>query len=199
MVKALSDHELSVCEWGDDYSLYGIDRVIHLGAISDTRCQDWAALSKQNVSFSLALIARCQERGIPIQVASSASVYGPNNTTFNETDSVEPANMYAKSKALIEEFVKSLTPKAPIQVFRYFNVTARMRTIRENKHPHSTSLGNRQRQVKLSYLRAVRTSNGTSYMLTKLLKYTSSFLILPCQVFGMSALARPFRLKTLLA
>jgi len=122
MVKALSDHELSVCEWGDDYSLYGIDRVIHLGAISDTRCQDWAALSKQNVSFSLALIARCQERGIPIQVASSASVYGPNNTTFNETDSVEPANMYAKSKALIEEFVKSLTPKAPIQVFRYFNV-----------------------------------------------------------------------------
>lgn len=122
MVKALSDHELSLCEWGDNYSLYRIDQVIHLGAISDTRCKDWDALRKQNVEFSLTLIERCQQKRIPIQIASSAAVYGPDNTTFCETDPVNPVNMYAKSKVLVEEYLTKITPVSPVQIFRYFNV-----------------------------------------------------------------------------
>jgi ADP-L-glycero-D-manno-heptose 6-epimerase len=122
MVKAMADHDLDLCEWGDEYSLYGIDRVIHLGAISDTRCQDWVALRKQNVGFTITLMERCQKYGIPIQMASSASVYGPNNTTFREDDPVAPANLYAESKALIEEYFHTMRPVSPIQIFRYFNV-----------------------------------------------------------------------------
>jgi ADP-L-glycero-D-manno-heptose 6-epimerase len=122
MVKALSEHDLNLCEWGDQYSLYGIDRVIHLGAISDTRCQDWPALRKQNVGFSITLIEQCQKYGIPIQIASSASVYGPDNTTFNEDDPVAPANLYAESKALVEQYFCEMTPTSPVQIFRYFNV-----------------------------------------------------------------------------
>lgn len=122
MVKALADHDLDLCEWGDEYSLYGIDRVIHLGAISDTRCDDWIALRKQNLGFTITLMERCQRLGIPIQVASSASVYGPDNTTFRETDPIAPANMYAGSKALIELYFKTMRPVTPIQIFRYFNV-----------------------------------------------------------------------------
>jgi ADP-L-glycero-D-manno-heptose 6-epimerase len=122
MVKALPDHDLDLCEWGDDYSLYGIDRVIHLGAISDTRCDDWVALRKQNVGYSITLMERCQEYEIPIQLASSASVYGPDNTTFKETDPVAPANLYAESKALIERYFHEMRPIAPVQIFRYFNV-----------------------------------------------------------------------------
>jgi ADP-L-glycero-D-manno-heptose 6-epimerase len=122
MVKALADHDLNLCEWGDDYSLYGIDRVIHLGAISDTRCTDWMALRKQNVGFTITLMERCQKAGIPIQIASSASVYGPNNTTFKETDPVAPANLYAESKAMVEAYFHTMKPAAPVQLFRYFNV-----------------------------------------------------------------------------
>jgi len=122
MVKALSDHELDLCDWGDEYSLYGIDRVIHLGAISDTRCQDWSALRKQNFSFSVTLMERCQKYGIPIQIASSASVYGPHNTTFCETDPVAPANLYAESQALVENYFHNMRPESPVQIFRYFNV-----------------------------------------------------------------------------
>lgn len=122
MVKGMSDHNLELCEWGDEYSLHGIDRVIHLGAISDTRCDDWLALRKQNVSFTITLMERCQRAGIPIQIASSASVYGPNNTTFKETDPVDPANLYAESKALIEQYFHTMKPTSPIQIFRYFNV-----------------------------------------------------------------------------
>lgn len=122
MVKALSDHELDLCEWGDQYSLYGIDQVIHLGAISDTRCQDWIALRKQNVGYTITLMERCQKYGIPIQIASSASVYGLHNTTFKESDPVAPANLYAESKALVEAYFANMRPVSPVHIFRYFNV-----------------------------------------------------------------------------
>jgi ADP-L-glycero-D-manno-heptose 6-epimerase len=123
MVKALDDHELSLYEWGEPaYDLSGLDMVIHLGAISDTRCQDWTALKQQNVDFTITLIDRCQKHGIPLQIASSASVYGLNNTTFKESDPVAPANMYALSKVLVERYFHEITPTAPVQLFRYFNV-----------------------------------------------------------------------------
>ena len=48
MVKALSNHDLSLFEWGDTDIPLDVDRVIHLGAISDTRCTDWDALFLQN-------------------------------------------------------------------------------------------------------------------------------------------------------
>jgi ADP-L-glycero-D-manno-heptose 6-epimerase len=122
MVKALAKHDLDLCEWGDEYSLYGIDRVIHLGAISDTRCNDWVALRKQNVGFTITLMERCQLYKIPLQIASSASVYGPNNATFKEDDPVVPANLYAESKHLIERYFQMMSPISPVQIFRYFNV-----------------------------------------------------------------------------
>jgi ADP-L-glycero-D-manno-heptose 6-epimerase len=64
----------------------------------------------------------CQDRRIPIQISSSASVYGPNNTTFRETDDIYPVNLYAKSKAAIETYFEMIYPVSPIQIFRYFNV-----------------------------------------------------------------------------
>ena len=123
MVKALADHDLSLYEWGDpDYGLSRLDMVIHLGAISDTRCDNWSALRQQNVDFTTALMDRCQMYRVPLQIASSASVYGLNNTTFKESDPVAPANMYARSKAMVESYFKQMQPVSPVQLFRYFNV-----------------------------------------------------------------------------
>jgi ADP-L-glycero-D-manno-heptose 6-epimerase len=124
MVSALSkDHQIIGYEWGDKpYSLEGIDRVIHLGAISATTCTDEQALKTQNYDYSVRLISGCVQRNIPIQIASSASVYGVNNTTFKETDPVDPQNLYAKSKADIEAFCGGLDASSPVQLFRYFNV-----------------------------------------------------------------------------
>lgn len=123
MVKALSHHDLSLYEWGDEtYQLDGIEHVIHLGAISDTRCRDWNALKRQNVDFTIDLMERCQALEIPLQISSSASVYGLKNTTFKETDIPDPANMYAQSKSMIEDYFSQMQPTSPIQLFRYFNV-----------------------------------------------------------------------------
>lgn len=117
------DHELVLYEWGEQNpSLDGVDRVIHLGAISSTTCTDERALKAQNYDYSVRLISECVERRIPIQIASSASVYGIQNTTFKETDPVDPQNLYAKSKAAVESFCGGLKTKSPVQLFRYFNV-----------------------------------------------------------------------------
>ena len=123
MVKALADHDLSLYEWGDpDYDLAELDQVIHLGAISDTRCDNWSALRQQNVDFTTNLMRRCQTHRVPLQISSSASVYGLHNTTFRESDPAAPANMYARSKVMVEAYFKQMKPVSPVQLFRYFNV-----------------------------------------------------------------------------
>ena len=110
-------------EWGElDYDLTGIDRVIHLGAISDTTYTDTRQLLIQNYYFTESLVHDCNRAGIPIQIASSASVYGTDNTTFRESDFPAPKNHYAWSKYLVEEFCNTHQFDIPVQVFRYFNV-----------------------------------------------------------------------------
>lgn len=125
MVTKLMDHghEVIGYEWGDsDYSLNGIDRVIHLGAISSTTEQNTSKLLKQNVYFSYKLVDECVESNIPIQIASSASVYGTENTTFKEDDFPYPVNFYSMSKLMVEDYCMRKKPQGPIQLFRYFNV-----------------------------------------------------------------------------
>lgn len=110
-------------EWGEsEYSLDGIDRVIHLGAISDTTYSNVRQLLLQNYYFTETLINNCNNQGIPIQIASSASVYGTDNVTFKETDFPAPKNHYAWSKYLVEEYCNTHSFNIPVQVFRYFNV-----------------------------------------------------------------------------
>jgi ADP-L-glycero-D-manno-heptose 6-epimerase len=117
------DHDLVLYELGEEHpSLDGVDQVIHLGAISSTTCTDKQALKTQNYDYSVWLILECVKRQIPIQVASSASVYGTKNMTFKETDAVDPQNLYAKSKAAVEAFCGGLKATSPVQLFRYFNV-----------------------------------------------------------------------------
>ena len=124
MWKALeSEHNLVGYEWGDAiYSLRGIDHVIHLGAISSTTYTDTRQLLLQNYHFSAALVENCNKAGIPIHIASSASVYGIDNRTMVETDFPAPRNHYAWSKYLMEEYCMSRVWNVPVQLFRYFNV-----------------------------------------------------------------------------
>ena len=123
MVKALSEHDLVLYEWGDGtVPLMGVDRVIHLGAISSTTCMDVHAVMEQNYFFTIDLLNLCNLYSIPIQIASSASIYGLNNLSFCEDDEPNPSNYYAQSKYLVEHFVKRTKFSIPVQLFRYFNV-----------------------------------------------------------------------------
>lgn len=125
-------------EWGDGHwSLDGIDRVIHLGAISSTACSDWDQLQKQNVDFSLDLLNACASRRIPFQFASSASVYGCHATTFSEEDTPDPQTFYARSKRMVEEYILSRDWPMPVQAFRYFNVYGPHEYHKDQPSPHT--------------------------------------------------------------
>jgi ADP-L-glycero-D-manno-heptose 6-epimerase len=125
MVLALKrDHELAFYDWGDpDPEIKGLDWVIHLGAISSTVETDVERVLAQNLDFSIWLHKQCCKHNVNLQWASSASVYGPNNTTFSEQDPADPRSPYAWSKYLFERYLKSNScSNIHVQGFRYFNV-----------------------------------------------------------------------------
>jgi len=90
-----------------------ITAVFHLGAISDTTCEDYDALYFTNIDLSHHLSHFCGERGIPFIYASSASVYGNGDG---------PLNLYAQSKEHFDRVMIATAPSSPWYGLRFFNV-----------------------------------------------------------------------------
>ena len=98
------------------------DRVIHLGAISDTTEKDVDKILKQNYEFSIKMLELCDTFGTTFMYASSASVYGQGKD-FKENSPVDPQSPYAWSKYLFDRFVQSVSEyQVNVQGFRFFNV-----------------------------------------------------------------------------
>jgi ADP-L-glycero-D-manno-heptose 6-epimerase len=94
-----------------------VEMIIHQGAISSTTETDIRKIYKYNVEFTLSLFEKAIQYQIPVKYASSASVYGLEESIFN------PLNQYAISKLQIDYWVLDNLSKFPlIQGFRYFNV-----------------------------------------------------------------------------
>jgi ADP-L-glycero-D-manno-heptose 6-epimerase len=124
MTNALKDeHELSFYELGDPEPTFeNLDWVVHLGAITSTTERNVEKVMKYNHDFSCIMLITCQQYGVNLQYASSASVYGLN-TSFKETDPVDPRSPYAWSKYLFDRSVLSQQfNDIRVQGFRYFNV-----------------------------------------------------------------------------
>lgn len=104
--------------------IHDIDVVIHLGAISSTTERNVEKLMDYNLAWSIELAEICRERGILLQFASSASVYGKGNyIPMKEDHDCDPLNMYATSKYLFEQYLKlPMNKDLRWQAFRYFNV-----------------------------------------------------------------------------
>jgi ADP-L-glycero-D-manno-heptose 6-epimerase len=95
-----------------------VEKIIHLGAISNTTETDMDLLYDHNVRFTLKLFEKACEHGIPLDYASSASVYG-NSKDY----SLSPLNYYAVTKMLVDMYVEDNIESFPlIRGFRFFNV-----------------------------------------------------------------------------
>ena len=91
--------------------------ILHQGAISSTTEKNIRLLYNYNIEFTLALLEKARDHGIPIKYASSASVYGNLDGIPN------PINHYAMSKLQIDYWVQdNIDDFKFIQGFRYFNV-----------------------------------------------------------------------------
>jgi ADP-L-glycero-D-manno-heptose 6-epimerase len=104
---------------------YKIDLIFHLGANSSTTEKNLSSIIKDNFFYSKDLIDYCLKKKIKIIYASSASIYGINNSNFTEKASFEPSNYYSLTKALLDIYVLDVLKKfkkANILGLRYFNV-----------------------------------------------------------------------------
>ena len=107
-----------------------IDGIIHLGAISDTTCEDWSKLLYYNIEASLEMVKLSRRFKVPLVYASSAAVYGDGKHGYSDTHSknsvYEPLNLYGKSKLeadkLILDQLNNDINDDSIYGLRFFNV-----------------------------------------------------------------------------
>ncbi len=101
--------------------------VFHNGACSDTTNSDVHYMMANNFDYSTVLLRRCMDAGTRIIYASSASVYGFSQHSYqNESDDLQPRNVYAKSKALFDDYAcMFMDHQSQIVGLRYFNVYGR--------------------------------------------------------------------------
>ena len=113
---------MSVREFADKVSM-----VFHNGACSDTTNNDIHYMMANNFDYSTVLLRRCMDSETRIIYASSASVYGFSSyTSQSESDDLQPRNVYAKSKALFDDYAGMFMDyRSQIVGLRYFNVYGR--------------------------------------------------------------------------
>jgi len=98
--------------------------IFHEGACSDTMETDGRYMMENNYRYTVSLLDYCQNEGVPLLYASSASVYG-GGTMFSESREHEaPLNVYGYSKFLFDQYVRRMWQNKTAQIvgFRYFNV-----------------------------------------------------------------------------
>lgn len=121
-------HELHTCSlrnvpWAD---LPKIDICFHLAANNDTLCKKEFEVMDINYHSSIYVFKSLAERGCSRFIySSSASVYGNQETPFNEaTTLLNGLNYYAKSKIAFEKFAKEFSSRNKVVCIglRYTNV-----------------------------------------------------------------------------
>jgi len=100
------------------------DLVFHLGACSDTTEWDGRYMMASNYTYSKLLLNYCSEQKIPFIYASSGAVYGCGREFRVDRACEAPANIYAYSKFLFDQYVRAMLPRTSSQIvgLRYFNV-----------------------------------------------------------------------------
>jgi ADP-L-glycero-D-manno-heptose 6-epimerase len=100
--------------------------IFHLGANSSTTEKDADSLIKNNTEFTKKLILFSINNNIKLIYASSASVYGAGNLSYDDSDEITPKliplNMYGFSKKLVDEWVIKNKLTNNVVGLRFFNV-----------------------------------------------------------------------------
>jgi len=112
---------------------YGIQGIVHMGAISSTTELDADKIMRNNFRLSLDLWNWCTAHHVPLVYASSAATYGDGNQGFVDDETTDglaelrPMNPYGFSKHLFDRRVARMVaegkPKPPQWAgLKFFNV-----------------------------------------------------------------------------
>ena len=108
--------------WLEIFKDRPLDAIFHLASITDTTVLDEKKMIYDNVEgfrniLELALSKKCS-----VVYASSAAVYGSQETPMKEEDAGRPNNVYGFSKWVMDQLARSYAKQLKVVGLRYFNV-----------------------------------------------------------------------------
>lgn len=117
--------DLATLDLDDQFGEERFDAIFHLASITDTTNHDQFRQVHDNVESFRRLLSFARPRRTRIIYASSAATYGAATVASTETRAAAPANVYAFSKAIMDNLARRAAGESPQWVIvglRYFNV-----------------------------------------------------------------------------
>ncbi|WP_343551224.1 NAD-dependent epimerase/dehydratase family protein [Pantoea sp.] len=116
-------NEDSLTEWISEFQP---DSIVHTAAITNVMHNDLSEIYRTNVIYTenlLNAIARSCSKKVNVIVASTAGVYGNNQSeNIEETSLATPNNHYSYSKLIVEHLCSHYRDKFNINIVRPFNI-----------------------------------------------------------------------------
>jgi ADP-L-glycero-D-manno-heptose 6-epimerase len=116
---------LATLDWQEQFGEERFDTIFHLASITDTTNHDQFEQVHDNVESFRRLLNFARPRRTRVVYASSASTYGAAISASTESATAAPANVYAFSKAIMDNVASRAAQESPAWIIvgvRYFNV-----------------------------------------------------------------------------
>jgi len=113
---------LATLDWRQQFGDEKFDAIFHLASITDTTLHDQFVQVHDNVESFRRLLNFAKPNKTRIIYASSAATYGAASSASVETNGAAPANVYAFSKAIMDNLANRQLKDWIIVGLRYFNV-----------------------------------------------------------------------------
>jgi ADP-L-glycero-D-manno-heptose 6-epimerase len=117
--------DLAKLNWRERFGDEKFDAIFHLASITDTTNHNQFEQTHDNVESFRRLLEFARPTRTRVIFASSASIYGATTEASTESTDAAPANIYAFSKAIMDNIATRLARENPdwtIIGVRYFNV-----------------------------------------------------------------------------
>ena len=116
---------LATLDWPEQFGDEKFDAIFHLASITDTTLHDQFIQVHDNVESFRRILNFARPTKTRIVFASSASTYGPATEASVESNGAAPANIYAFSKAILDNIAIRAAKESTDWIIiglRYFNV-----------------------------------------------------------------------------
>ncbi len=116
---------LATLDWKEQFGDERFDAIFHLASITDTTNHNQFEQVHDNVESFRRILRFARPNKTRVIFASSASTYGATSSASVESNGAAPANIYAFSKAIMDNLATRAATESPdwaVLGLRYFNV-----------------------------------------------------------------------------
>jgi ADP-L-glycero-D-manno-heptose 6-epimerase len=117
--------DLATLDWQQQFGDETFDGIFHMASITDTTDHDQFRQTHDNVESFRRLLHFARPNTTRVVYASSAATYGAATAASSETSDAAPANVYAFSKAMMDNLARRVAEERSDWVIvglRFFNV-----------------------------------------------------------------------------